>query len=40
MRIGYSGDDFVKNILRFVGEERLVLCVTRPAAVMSISGLA
>lgn len=38
-RIGYSGDDLVRNILRTVAEERLVLCVTRPTAVLAISNL-
>ena len=39
MRVGYAGDDLTNNILRTVGEERLVLCVTRPAAVLAISNL-
>jgi HK97 family phage major capsid protein len=39
MRLGYSGTDFTQNILRTVCEERLVLAVTRPPAVLSISGL-
>jgi HK97 family phage major capsid protein len=39
MRVGYSGTDLVQNILRFVGEERLTLCVTRPSAVLSITNL-
>ncbi len=39
MRIGYSGTDFTQNILRTVAEERLVLCVTRPPAVLAISNL-
>ncbi len=39
MRIGYSQDDFTRNILRTVAEERLVLCVTRPPAVLLISNL-
>jgi HK97 family phage major capsid protein len=38
VRTGYTNDDFTKNILRF-GEERLVLCVTRPSAVLAISNL-
>ena len=38
-RIGYSADDFTKNLLRTVAEERLILCVTRPAAVLAITGL-
>lgn len=40
MRIGYSTDDFARNILRTVAEERLVLCVTRPPAVLQIYNLA
>jgi HK97 family phage major capsid protein len=39
MRIGYSNDDLTRNILRFVGEERLTLCVTRPSAVLALSNL-
>jgi HK97 family phage major capsid protein len=39
MRIGATNDDFTKNIVRTVAEERLVLCVTRPAAVLAISNL-
>ncbi len=39
MRIGYSGNDFAQNILRTVAEERLVLCVTRPPAVLAIANL-
>lgn len=39
LRIGTANDDFVKNIVRYVAEERCVLCVERPSAVMHISGL-
>jgi hypothetical protein len=39
MRVGYSGDDLVRNVLRTVAECRLVMCVTRPPAVLAISGL-
>jgi HK97 family phage major capsid protein len=39
VRVGYSGTDFTQNILRFVGEERLTLCVTRPSAVCAITNL-
>jgi HK97 family phage major capsid protein len=39
MRVGYSGDDLVENVLRTVAEERLVLCTTRAPAVLSISNL-
>jgi HK97 family phage major capsid protein len=36
---GTSTDDFSRNITRFAIEERLVLAVERPAAVLSISNL-
>jgi HK97 family phage major capsid protein len=36
---GQANDDFVKNIQRFVMEERLVLAVERPTAVLAISNL-
>ena len=36
---GYANDDLVRNILRTVCEERLVLTVTRPAAVLAITDL-
>ena len=39
LRIGYSGTDFVQNIVRTVCEERLPLCVMRPQAVMHVTGL-
>jgi hypothetical protein len=39
VRVGYAGTDFTQNILRLVGEERLVLCVTRPSAVCSITNI-
>jgi HK97 family phage major capsid protein len=39
MRVGYANDDLTRNILRFVGEERLTLCVTRPSAVLSLTNL-
>jgi hypothetical protein len=39
LRIGYSGTDFVQNILRYVCEERCVLTVERPAAVLHITTL-
>jgi hypothetical protein len=35
----YANDDMTRDILRFVGEERLVLCVTRPSAVCAITNL-
>jgi HK97 family phage major capsid protein len=39
MRVGYDGNDFTHNILRTVAEERLTLAVTRPPAILSVSGL-
>jgi HK97 family phage major capsid protein len=36
---GQNTDDFTKNISRFVLEERLVLAVERPAAVLALSNL-
>jgi HK97 family phage major capsid protein len=39
IRTGWATDDFTRNVQRFVAEERLVLCCTRPAAVLAISGL-
>lgn len=39
MRVGWSGDDFTRNLLRTVAEERLNLAVERPDAVMKITGL-
>jgi HK97 family phage major capsid protein len=39
VRIGYAGTDFTQNILRFVAEERLTLCVTRPSAVCALTNI-
>ena len=39
MRIGFANDDFTKNLVRYVAEERLVLTVERPAAVMYLKKL-
>ena len=39
LRLGFSGDDFSRNLIRTVCEERLVLAVTRPPAVMLVEGL-
>jgi hypothetical protein len=39
MRVGYANDDLTRNILRFVAEERLALCMTRPSAVCAITNL-
>jgi class 3 adenylate cyclase len=36
MRIGFANDDFTRNLIRWVGEERLVLMVERPAAVLKL----
>jgi hypothetical protein len=38
-RVGTNNDDLTKNLYRMVLEERLVLGVTRPAAVLSIANL-
>ncbi|KZS61224.1 phage major capsid protein [Mycobacterium pseudokansasii] len=37
--MGYSGNDFTSNIVRFVAEERLNLAVERPSAILHITGL-
>ena len=39
MFLGYSGQDFQQNLIRWNAEERLVLTVTRPAAVIQITNL-
>ena len=39
VRTGYTNDDLTKNIVRFIGEERLALAVERPAAICSVTGL-
>ena len=39
MRIGYSNDDYTRNLVRYLAEERLVLTVTRPAAVLAVTNL-
>lgn len=39
IRIGTANDDFTRNLVRFVCEERMVLAVERPTAVCSITGL-
>jgi hypothetical protein len=36
---GYSQDDFVRNLLRWVAEERLALTVERPAALLASESL-
>lgn len=39
MRIGFAGDDFTRNIVRFIAEERLNLAVERPSAVLRVTNL-
>jgi HK97 family phage major capsid protein len=39
LRIGYSNDDFVNNIIRSVCEERLNFAIERPAAICHLTGL-
>ena len=39
LRIGYSGTDLIQNVLRYVCEERCVLTVERPSAVLHITTL-
>ncbi len=38
-RIGYSGTDFVENVIRFVAEERITQTIERPPAICVISNL-
>jgi HK97 family phage major capsid protein len=40
VRMGVSGDDFVRNIVRYVCEERCFFAVERPSAVLHLTGLA
>lgn len=39
LQTGWTADDFTRNLVRFIAEERLVLAVERPAAVLKITGL-
>ena len=39
LRIGYSNDDFVRNIIRSVCEERLNFAIERPAAICHMTNL-
>jgi len=39
LRTGTNDDDFTRNLVRWISEERLELAVERPAAVLSITGL-
>jgi HK97 family phage major capsid protein len=39
VRTGWTEDDFTRNLTRFVAEERVVLAVERPAAVLKLTGL-
>jgi hypothetical protein len=38
-RLGYSNDDFTRNIIRLVSEERLTQTVERPQAICIVKGL-
>jgi hypothetical protein len=37
--VGFANDDLVRNIFRWVCEERLALAVERPSAILSITKL-
>ncbi|MDX1874360.1 phage major capsid protein [Mycolicibacterium sp. 120266] len=39
LRTGTNADVFSRNLVRWVGEERLALAVERPAAVCKLTGL-
>jgi HK97 family phage major capsid protein len=39
LRSGWANDDFTRNLIRFLAEERLNLSITRPAAVLNIENL-
>ncbi|MDD7814449.1 phage major capsid protein [Mycobacterium sp. CSUR Q5927] len=39
LKVGYTQDDFVRNIVRIIAEERFVLQVERPSAVLQVTGL-
>jgi HK97 family phage major capsid protein len=39
IRVGFANDDFVRNLVRYVAEERIALAVERPSAVCEITGL-
>ena len=39
VRAGYANDDYTRNVVRYICEERLVLATERPSAVLSITGL-
>ncbi|MGV0070707.1 phage major capsid protein [Mycobacterium colombiense] len=39
LQTGFANDDFTRNLRRFVAEERLVLAIERPAAVLELTGL-
>ena len=38
-RIGYSGTDFVENVIRLLSEERLTQTIERPQAICMIKSL-
>jgi HK97 family phage major capsid protein len=40
LRVGFSGDDFVRNVVRYISEERCFYAVERPSAVLKLTGLA
>ena len=39
VRVGFANDDLVRNIFRWVCEQRLALAVERPSAILSITKL-
>jgi hypothetical protein len=39
VRVGLANDDLVRNIYRWVCEQRLALAVERPSAILSITKL-
>ncbi|MCG7595757.1 phage major capsid protein [Mycobacterium sp. PSTR-4-N] len=39
LQVGLTQDDFIRNLVRVIAEERLTLAVERPAAILAISGL-
>ena len=38
LRQGFDGDDFTRNLIRWVAETRLALCVERPSAICVVEG--
>lgn len=37
--VGFANDDFTRNIVRYVAEERIALAVERPSAVCKLTSL-